>query len=357
MTTTDTDTGVTYLRPQIGKDFRADEMELERAVNSDGRIHRNYFVDRVSGEVFSKYLDHPRLKPLTNSDGRTIYCPPELHDFALQVREVMPYVDFYIENITRNLESLEYEVEVLYVHRPGDVKTMGMIGYGHTGNFSGRRRNLHGKPQNNYLVYTPYIQNNKYREGSPAYFMKATKSVATAMKNVKKFLRPWSPADIAYSYQSRFEDRVRRKICSLRSSIHKLEYSLDGHIGDMAQLIRDLVDKKTDTIMNANLQDKIEKFLAEKEVLAQEVNKSLVSTFVLVRPDNTVDTLMFGADSMEKDITCKSTATKTYPSVDDLPDELQGAVSVMSMLDDKEYVEGVGMKTNDHTYWVHHEDN
>lgn len=352
-----TDTTLKFLRPQITRDFDTNEVEIERVLRSDDRTYRTHFIDRVSREVFSKYLDHPRLKPLTNSDGRTIYCPPELHDFALQVREVMPYVDFYIENIAHNFERQEYEVEVLHVHRPGDVKTMGMIGYGHTGNFSGRRRNSHSAPQNNYLVYTPYIQNNKYREGSSAYFMKATKSVTTAMKNVKKFLRPWSPVDIAYSYRTKFEAKVQRKINSLSSSTHKLEYSLDKHLGDMAQLIRDLVDKKTDTIMDANLQDKIEKFLAEKEALAQEVSKSLVSTFVLVRPDNTVDTLMFGADAMDKDITCTSTATKTYPSVDDLPDELQGAISVMSILDGNEYVEDVGMKINDRTYWVHHEDN
>lgn len=354
---TTTETTLKFLRPQAGHRYPHRDMEIMRVIKRDESLRASLFIDRETGLVRSKYENHPHLKTLTNSDGRTIFCSPELYNFALQVREVMPYVDFYIEDHSfDNFHDMSM-VSTLHVYRPGDVKTMGIIGYGHTGLISGRRPKWDAPVKNNYIVHTPYIRNNKYREDSTAHFMLASKNVTTAMKNVKKFLRPWSPVDIACSYRPYFEGKVQAKVSALRMSIHRLEYGLDRHVSDMAQLIRDLVDKKVDKVMDANLQDKIDKFLAEKEVLQQEVSKSLVSTFVLVRPNGTVDTLTFGADSIEDEIMCRSTAVKTYSSVDELPEELQSAISVMSMLDSGEYVEGVGMKTNDRTYWIHHEEN
>lgn len=352
---TTTETTLKFLRPQAGHRYPHRDMEIGRVIKRDENTRTSLFIDRETGLLRSKYENHPHLKQLTNSDGHTI--SPELYDFALQVREVMPYVDFYLGEYSFDRMHDMNMVSTLHVYRPGDVKTMGIIGYGHTGLISGRRPSYDAPVKNNYIVHTPYIRNNKYREDSSAHFMLASKSVATAMKNAKKFLRPWSPVDIAYSYRTDFESKVQAKVSSLRASIHRLEFGLDMYVSDMAQLIRDLVDKKVDTVMDANLQDKIDKFLAEKKVLQQEVSKSLVSTFILVRPNGTVDTLTFGADSIEDEIMCRSTEVKTYPSADELPEELQSAVSVMSMLDAGDYVEGVGMKTNDRTYWVHHEEN
>jgi hypothetical protein len=52
---------------------------------------------------------------------------------------------------------------------------------------------------------------------------------------------------------------------------------------------------------------------------------------------------------------CISNVAKTYNTAEDIPEDLQAAVSVLSMLKVNEYVEDVGMKQDERAYWVEHE--
>lgn len=349
-----------HLRPQFSADFNSDNMDLSTAVRTHDKHMRRHFVDPLSGEVYSKYTDGTRFKPLTNGDGHVIYCLPKLYEFALEVRKVLPYVEFYIAHTVHDY-TIECAITAfLYVYRPGDVKCMGQIGIGSSDYFTKKSYQSNYKrimdTKSNYFVYTPYIQNNKYKKNSEPFFMKASKNITSAINTVKKSLRPWASIDIAYAYRLQFEAVVFSNLMSLQGSVYGAERDLRVHAGTMAQLIKDLVDKKVDQINNSYLEEIIYRLMRHKEALTLEENKSARSTFVLIRHDNTVDTLPFGGKSSTLTTNCTGTQVQRYQSVDELPEDLQGALAVITMLEAGGFVEGVGMKTNDRTYWVHHEE-
>jgi len=344
------------LRLKINTEFNFISLKLPRAIERDEQLRKIHFMDRDSGEVIVGLRNHSYLRVLTNDNGRDIFVPPQLHDLALAVREVIPTAQFYVEDVEYDHKIGQTVVNELNVYRTGDVLCMGRIAYGHTGIFSGRRVAWDKDRVNQYLVYSPYIENNKYKDTSDAHFMRASKGLSTAIKTIKKSLRPLSPVVVAYAYKEDIQHKIAKKVNELSYQANRAAYVMDKHTRDMVQLIRDLVDKKVDRITNTALEADMAKYmqaLKEHEVAASKPHRF---TFVLVRHDDTVSTLEFGANKIEDGIQCISTEVSTYYSADEIPAEVQGGVATLSVLENRDFVDGLGMKSNDRVYWIHHED-
>ena len=344
------------LRSKINTMFSMSSLKLDRAVDRDQKLREIHFLDTNTGELRVGLRDHPYFLRLKNDDGREIVVPPCLHDMATQVREAMPFVQFYIEDTEYDYHLGSAVVSELNVYRPGDVLCMGRIAYGHTGMYSGRRVAYNNTRVNNYMVYSPFIENKKYRESSNAFFMRASKDLSAAVKTAKKYLRPLSPVDVAYAYKDVIQDKVSRKVQQFMYKANGHEYDLNRHTGDMAELIKDLIAKRVDRIHNSELEKLIHEYAESKKEFDLEANKPHRFTFVLVRHDGTVSTLEFGANKISDGVSCTSTEVSTYYSADEIPEEVQSAVATISVLEDKDFVEGLGMKLNDSVYWIHHED-
>lgn len=345
---------VKALRPQVIRDFDHREMLLDRAVTKHNDTRKFMFTDRTTGEVFPKYKEDSRYKVITNSDDSELYCKTDLYAFAVEVRKVMPNVDFYLHRA--EIAHGEPSVLTLAVYRPGDIFCMGVIGYAPTRVFSGRRRKWDEEEKYQYLVYSPHIVNPKYRSNSDATHMRALSGLGSAMKVVKKSLRPYSPVDVAYTCVSYFERELEKKVCAFDHKAHRLSYRLSNYTDRLVSTIQDLVSGKTTSVVDSELATLMEEYSELKQQLEAEKSKPVRSTFVLACHDGSVATLEFGSDTFAKSysLPCTSTEVARYADANQLPEELQHAVSVIALLKEQEFVEGVGMKINDRAYWVHH---
>ena len=269
---------------------------------------------------------------LTKVDG--IPVPPRLANFCAEIRKVNRYVKF---GVVRN------RGHELYAYMDGQAYAMMKIGHG---NYSKGSSNTY-----KYMVYARMIKNEKFRDDNDQYHMATAENLDRAMKNVKKYMRPYSPVECA---EMTF-DWVRSRFSLVVSNVSS-----------------ELYDTKNDIISSAHLRNELfhmidvgYEFLSEefKGMIVKWRNKhredqvsrgrALHAYYVNVRihRDEMVCDVIEVLDAQKRPRLEPHMPVTTY-KMEELPEDIAGNLAALSMVGDDHYVDGVGLRVDSATFWV-----
>lgn len=246
---------------------------------------------------------------------------------------------------------------MLYVHREGDNYVMGIIGYG---DFQ-----TSGDGNDRFAVWSPNIKNMKYSHGLQQNMSLAV-NMDKAVKNAMKYIRPLTVEQTMKLSMRQCASAAQEVVSKIRDNTGEVRRELVNNFFDtstysapkpnaLQRELRHLVESGYE-FLDKDLGDKLHKMfdgLKELEAARQVVGNTFtfVEAFVsptgkqMFRVHTDVDTTQHYAFIMLPN------DTSVYDQ-HNLPDELAGKLSVLSMLEPEGYVEGVGYRAADNVFYV-----
>jgi hypothetical protein len=221
-----------------------------------------------------------------------------------------------------------------------------------------------GDGEHLYTVWSPNIINNRYGHGSQMHMAQA-KQLKKGVSNALKYLRPLSVKQVASISTKSCRHKVSEVIGEARTQFtHAAAHIthnfliLDPRRGDenaLQQELQHLVEIGHE-FLDKELGDKLHTLFNNlKEYVLSHENNSNVFTFVeatktitgrqVFRVATNVDTsFTYGFDVPQENI--------SVYSQEELPEELAGKLSVLSMIDPDNYVEGVGYRAAANVFYL-----
>ncbi len=274
-------------------------------------------------------------------------------------QQPMGLLDF-AHKLTQKMKGYKVSVSemhnMLYVYREGDNYVMGIIGYG---DFQ-----TSGDGNDRYAVWSPNIQNNKYHYGLQQNMSLALKR-DKAVKNAMKYIRPLTVEQTMKLSMRQCASAAREVVSKIRDNTGEVRRELVNNFFDtstysapkpnaLQRELRHLVESGYE-FLDKDLGDKLHKMfdgLKELETARQVVDNTFTFVEAFVSPTGRqmfrvhvdVDTTLFRFTMLPDN-------TSVYDQ-HNLPDELAGKLSVLSMLEPEGYVEGVGFRAADNVFYV-----
>jgi len=264
--------------------------------------------------------------------------------------------DFQYE-VGKKLKGIKFKERnqnTMWAYREGESYAMGYIGFGDF------RDN--GDGEHLYTVWSPNITNNRYQHG-PQMHMAQAKQLKKGVSNALKYLRPLSVKQVASISTRNCRRKVSEVVDDARTQFthaaafitHNFLDARQGYENALQQELQHLVEIGHE-FLDKELGDKLHTMFnnLKEYTLSKEVNSN-VFTFVeatktitgrqVFRVATNVDTsFTYGFDVPQENI--------SVYSQEELPEELAGKLSVLSMIDPDNYVEGVGYRAAANVFYL-----
>ena len=200
-------------------------------------------------------------------------------------------------------------------------------------------------------VYSRLLQNNKYDSQRDQYNMVTSDDLDRIMKTVKKVMRPYAPHEIADVVFEQYQNKVHNNVWTATSEMRDAK---DGVLGlnDLRNELFALYDLGYEFASEV-LKDKIGKWKAAVSEMNEAENKKRDAYFVSVvlRGEELLCNVMTVDNVRKMHKVNEKNITQTF-KMEDLPEDIAEKVATLGMVDKGHYVEGVGMKVSDTTFWV-----
>jgi len=253
--------------------------------------------------------------------------------------------------------SVSMRHNMLYVYRGGDNYVMGIIGYG---DFQ-----TSGDGNDRFAVWSPNIKNMKYSHGLQQNMSLAV-NMDKAVKNAMKYIRPLTVEQTMKLSLRNCARAAQDVVANIRDNTGEVRRELVNNFFDtstystpkanaLQRELRHLVESGYE-FLDKDLGYKLHKMfdgLKELEAAREVVDNTFtfVEAFVsptgrqMFRVHTDVDASTHYSFTMFPD------NTSVYDQ-HNLPEELAGKLSVLSMLGSEGYVEGVGFRAADNVFYV-----
>jgi len=208
-----------------------------------------------------------------------------------------------------------------------------------------------GSSESKFGVYSRLLQNNKFDSQRDQYYMVTSDDLDRIMKTVKKVMRPYAPHEAANVVFEVYQSKVHNNVWTATSEARDAKDAAIG-LNDLRNELFALYDLGYE-FASETLKDKVGKWkravTALHEAEAKKRNAYFVS--VVLRGEELLCNVMT-VDDVRKVHNIKDTnATQTF-KMEDLPEDIAEKVATLGMVDKGHYVEDVGMKVSDTTFWV-----
>lgn len=255
-----------------------------------------------------------------------------------------------LERSVRGLGFCHRNNHSLYVYQQHCPYVLGWIGYG-----SFRDSNL----DREWAVHARTIVNRKYADYSDNYHIKTTGKLDVALRNAKKYLRPYSPAELAKVTLHNARREVRFEVDKLYQGASKMYEGLMNGSGYHSQTctsrlfieLRHLLTANhtfVDPAFGTELQEFFETYDTHKEYQRRDVPMWYV--YVHERGGVQVCDVVSVGDARRRD---SDVGAEWHRYIgDDVPEDIVGKVSVLNILEKDQYVEGVGLKVGEGMFYV-----
>ena len=263
----------------------------------------------------------------------------KLFGFALWVHRIFPRCSFAPTRDSRKW----------YVYHENKPMTMGWIGYGNFRNSGG---------EDCYVVGSRHIRNGRYSNYSNQHFMMMVKDVKKATKNASKFLREYTPKEIADLHRSRISNQHNDVLADKTHEVGKLSRALvDGHnrhdrLYVELKALHDIGHK----FSNPDFQERVAKLVKAREESEEYKRNRSNKMFMVSIEGGTNGNNSYGL-AVVPDITDRNIPTEHMGSYS--PEDLQepfpdmvGKTAVLRMCEDGQWVDEVGSKISDQIYYV-----
>ena len=278
----------------------------------------------------------------------------DLMNFATAVKDVMPNLTFLpidTGHVTMGSESQSARTIRVYnelaLCMEGNPFDVGRINY--KDNSVGK-----GTKEATYGVYSRKIQNDKYGSHRSQFNMIMSSDVNKAVKNVSKYVVPYSARELAQA----FYDPMARNVINILQGI---ESKARDHVGllrhdwnAMLLEIRSLKAKGvefTTPEFKRIAEDVDDVYGAYESEKARKVGALFVRFHKI--GEETYVTLQEAINVRDnyQEIKLGENTYATVP-VSELPEDIVGSVSVLNILNNEQYVANVGMKLDNNHFWI-----
>ena len=208
-----------------------------------------------------------------------------------------------------------------------------------------------GNMEGKFGVYSRLLQNNKFNPQRDQYYMVASDDIDRIMKTVKKVMRPYSPHETANVVFEPYQGKVHSNVWKATSEAREAKDATIG-LNDLRNELFALYDLGYE-FASETLKDKVGKWKKAvtelNEAEAKKRNAYFVS--VILRGEELLCNVMTVNDVRKIHTINESSMSQVF-KMDDLPEDIAEKVATLGMVDKGHYVEDVGMKVSDTTFWI-----
>ena len=281
--------------------------------------------------------------PVPMVDGIPVVAP--LVNFCAEIRKGNRYVKF---GISKGIKSSwghggPSRFAELFVYMEGHTYAMMKVGYA---DYSIRVTH-----SNKYMVYARTIKNEKFRDSNDQYHMVMADSVERAVKNVKKYMRPYSPTECA----AMTFDNVRNSFSAVNANASSGVASARCDVVDSKHLRTELfhmLDVGYE-FLSLEFRDQIVKWREAWQADQEARGRALHAYYVNVRihREEMMCDVIEVLDANKRSRLDNNMPVTTY-KMEELPEYIGGNLAALSMVEDDHYVDGVGLRVDSTTFWV-----
>ena len=251
------------------------------------------------------------------------------------------------------VKTIPRDKETSFVYREGDLMTMGYIGYG---DFATSVRG-----DDKYVVCSRHVENNKYCHSGDQHNMRMAVNMDTAVKHAKRNLTPFTVSECAISLIRGVKQEVGNFSRDVRSKydqtiqavgINTSGYGNAGKAADRLMAELRLMVQSGHQFMDKELEADIRTMFDEQEEANRFRGGAVPMDFVTLSSK-------WGKDVVDcvriKDVTgfMHDIESVTSYEPDAVPDGISHKCAAMSICEDGHFVEGVGYRVNDRTFYLY----
>lgn len=211
---------------------------------------------------------------------------------------------------------------------------------------------VNGAGEETYAVYSRRINNAKYATHRDQHFMIMANDMSKAIKNVRKYVVPYTARELARALYDPFHTGVGRALQKAQNdvgeAIKTVKYNDRALVTEIQHLMKMGVQFTTPEFaeLAKNLPSLTEQLVTEK-------NRKPDGMFVAFKQigDETYVDVCVVAD-VRGSYQPKFTEDMQTIKVSDLPQEIAGNIAVLNILQNDAYVDGVGAKIDDTHFWL-----
>ncbi len=267
--------------------------------------------------------------------------------------EAIQLVDRVCKEI-RGVKSHPRNSGSAWIYRDDCPYVLGWVGFGvSTG---------HGTEM--YYVQSRTISNAKFSEASDQHFMKQTSKVDVAVRNAKTFLRMMSPLELAKTRLDRVQILVSSALATARQELAGSRREVLVGCGiDVQNELRHLL--RTDhEFIDAAFKEGIATFFDRQDEVTRLKKRKVLMSFVHVHKrmgaqvfdvvdigDPLDDRVIYPA-ALHSNTSLKHLWDVIRYTGDTLPESIMQKLSVLNILEDDDYVDGVGYSAGDGMFYV-----
>ena len=296
-------------------------------------------LTRLAESVETVNADDP---PVHKVDG--IPVVPELFTFCAEIRKANRHVKFGVaKRIKHSWGNGGNKMQELYAYMDGHAYAMMKVGYG---DYSTK-----GNGDWKYMVYARMIKNEKFREDSDQYHMATAEGIDRAMKNVKKYMRPYSPVECASMTFDSIRNQFSAVVSNVSSGLSSVRYDITNSVHLRAELFH-MVDVGYE-FLSEDFKGMIIKWREAYQEDQVSRGRALHAYYVNVRihREEMMCDVIEVLDANKRTRLDAHMPVVTY-KMEDLPEHIGGSLAALSMVEDNHYVDGVGLRVDSATFWV-----
>lgn len=274
----------------------------------------------------------------------------EVYDLGTELRRSYHGFRFHAtrgDNSVVQVQSDEGVVKKFYtdvtVYIEGSDYVVGVIGHG-------KKYGIKEVDKSVYMIQSRKINNEKFAEHRDQYYMSFVTDHKKAVRLALSKLVPYSPKEMANITISDFKDHIEQVRNTVRSGVHGLISPLSDRNILMREM-RNLIAQNT-MFVTEEFQRAAAGFIKAEEEWNEVRNKPVHGYYVYVRmvgSEQWVD--IVEATDAQKYHDVQDCPVTSMP-VSDVPEDIQGKVAVLSMGALGQYMQGVGVRTTEKSFWL-----
>lgn len=203
-----------------------------------------------------------------------------------------------------------------------------------------------------YAVYSRRIQNAKYATHRDQHYMIMASDMGKAVKNVRKYVTRYTTKELARALFEPFYNNVGRALQKAQSNvgdaIKTVKYNDTALVTELRHLIKSGVQFVTPEFIE--LANKLPALTEELVTQKQRKPDGIFVAFKSIGDDMYVE-MCVAQNARNSYLPTLSEDVATY-KVSELPPEIAGNIAVLNILENDNYVDGVGVKIDATHFWL-----
>jgi len=300
-------------------------------------------IKELRSALDDQYAKDGRPHDRETIDGIAV-CSHMLVEFAENLRREMRGIKFGPAYNQWGQVSMQYDV--LSVYYEEDEYVLGQIGIKYM------------QQRDKYVVNSRLINNDQYNNGNAMHRTRSGVDMKRMLREAKRTLRRVAPPeyaqlsiDAAGRLMQGYISKFQRDEVSAREAITGNQYGVRGDSPVMQEL-KYLVESGHE-FAQPTLREKVVTWMdAYKQLDGINLQFPVKWVGIMQRYGRTIVNVL-DANFSGGHITITNVDSLQTYDMEDVPDDVGGQVMTLSMLNNNDYVEGIGYKHNDNQYWIH----